>query len=142
MKRCLHIVLILQLCAMSFFAQGMNTLVSKNEAPVADAGSDPTGIREPWAQTDGPAISLSGANTAWATFAVPEGQSSAFRLAVTDDRGTSSVARVLDALAPLHRLLLAPVHSGVRTSLSPRRCPTATQAECSSQTSLRLGDSA
>jgi uncharacterized cupredoxin-like copper-binding protein len=86
-----------------------------NDAPVADAGPDQIGINagvvtldgsasydpegDPitfaWTQISGPAISLSGANTSRATFSASEGQSYVFRLTVTDDKGASSVARVL-----------------------------------------------
>ncbi|MBS1829296.1 MAG: OmpA family protein [Acidobacteria bacterium] len=85
-----------------------------NDAPIADAGPDQIGINpgqvtldgsassdpegDPitfqWLQTGGPAVSLSGANTAKATFTATEGSSYSFRLTVTDDKGASSVARV------------------------------------------------
>ncbi|MBI4908822.1 MAG: OmpA family protein [Acidobacteria bacterium] len=88
---------------------------SGNDPPVADAGVDQIGvtagaltldgsgsydpegdpIKFQWAQVSGPAASLSGANSSRATFTAAEGQSYAFRLTVTDDKGASSVARVL-----------------------------------------------
>ncbi|MCC6389126.1 MAG: OmpA family protein, partial [Bryobacterales bacterium] len=75
-----------------------------NEAPIADAGQDQIGVSagqitldgsasydpegDPitfaWAQTGGPAVSLSGANTAKATFNAGDGQRYTFRLTVTD----------------------------------------------------------
>ena len=84
-----------------------------NGAPIADAGPDQIGVAagtvtlngsgsfdpegDPitfqWSQVAGPAVSLSGANAAIATFAATEGQSYAFRLAVTDDRGAQGIAR-------------------------------------------------
>jgi len=85
-----------------------------NDAPVADAGPDRIGVNpgqitldgsnsfdpegDPitfaWTQIAGPAVSISGANTARATFTAAEGQSYGFRLTVTDDRGAISSARV------------------------------------------------
>lgn len=98
-----------------------------NDAPVADGGPDQIGVNagnitldgsgsydpegDPitfaWTQVSGPAISLSGANTSRATFSASEGQSYVFRLTVTDDKGASSVARVLvtTARAPQTRIL-------------------------------------
>lgn len=85
-----------------------------NDAPVADAGPDQIGVNpgpitldgsnsfdpegDPitftWTQIAGPAVAISGANTARATFTAAEGQSYGFRLTVTDDKGASSSARV------------------------------------------------
>ncbi len=98
-----------------------------NDAPIADAGQDQIGIAagqitldgsasydpegDPitfsWTQTGGPAVSLSGANTARATFNAADGQRYTFRLTVTDDKGASAVARVTIATesAPQVRIL-------------------------------------
>lgn len=85
-----------------------------NDAPIADAGPDQIGVQagpitldgsnssdpegDPitfqWTQTGGPTASIAGANTARATFTAAEGASYSFRLAVTDDKGAQSVARV------------------------------------------------
>ena len=85
-----------------------------NEAPVADAGPDQLGIQpgsitldgsasfdpegDPitfqWTQIAGPAVSIAGATTSKVAFTAAEGQSYGFRLTVTDDKGSSSVARV------------------------------------------------
>ncbi|MBI3208742.1 MAG: OmpA family protein [Candidatus Solibacter usitatus] len=86
-----------------------------NEPPVADAGPDQVGVPagqrllngsasydpegDPitfeWLQTAGPAVALAGATTARATFTATDGQTYAFRLTVTDDKGASSTARVV-----------------------------------------------
>lgn len=85
-----------------------------NDAPVADAGTDQVGVAagtitldgsasfdpdgDPitfqWDQISGPAVSLSGRNTARATFTAAEGQNYSFRLTVRDDKGAASLARV------------------------------------------------
>lgn len=85
-----------------------------NDAPIADAGPDQIGapagvinldgsasfdpdgdaITFEWAQVAGPAISLSGANTAKPSFTSVEGQNYAFRLTVKDSFGLASIARV------------------------------------------------
>ncbi|MBL8233078.1 MAG: OmpA family protein [Bryobacterales bacterium] len=85
-----------------------------NDAPVADAGADQLGVQpgsitldgsasfdpegDPitfqWTQIAGPAVSIAGATTSKAAFTAAEGQSYGFRLTVTDDKGSSSVARV------------------------------------------------
>ena len=85
-----------------------------NDAPVADAGPDQLGVQpgsitldgsasfdpegDPitfqWTQIAGPAVSIAGATTSKAAFTAVEGQSYGFRLTVTDDKGSSSVARV------------------------------------------------
>ena len=84
-----------------------------NDAPIADAGGDQIGVAagtrtldgsasydpdgDPitfqWSQVAGPAVSLSGANTARATFTAAEGQVYGFRLLVKDDKGAQSLAR-------------------------------------------------
>ena len=85
-----------------------------NEPPVADAGADQTGVPagtitldasgsfdpdgDPitfqWTQIAGPAVAVSGANTARATFPAAEGQSYAFRVTVRDDKGAQGIDRV------------------------------------------------
>lgn len=85
-----------------------------NSAPIADAGpdqigaaagtitlngsgsSDPDGdaITFLWEQTGGPSVSLSGANTARATFTAVAGQTYNFRLTVRDPGGLTGTARV------------------------------------------------
>jgi uncharacterized cupredoxin-like copper-binding protein len=85
-----------------------------NSPPVADAGPDLLGVQagliqldgsasydpdgDPitfaWTQTTGPAVSLSGANTAKASFTAAAGATYAFRLNVKDNKGAESVARV------------------------------------------------
>lgn len=87
---------------------------SGNDAPIADAGPDQIGVNagqitldgsnsydpenDPitylWTQIGGPVVSLSGANTARATFTAAEGSNYIFRLQVRDDRGATGVARV------------------------------------------------
>jgi outer membrane protein OmpA-like peptidoglycan-associated protein len=84
-----------------------------NSAPVADAGPDQIGVAagektldgsastDPdsdtlafhWDQISGTAVSLSGANTAKATFNAAEGETYIFRLTVTDPGGLKSTAR-------------------------------------------------
>ncbi|HYP06960.1 MAG TPA: OmpA family protein [Bryobacteraceae bacterium] len=83
------------------------TVRTGNDAPVADAGPDQLGIgagsitldasgsQDPegealtyqWTQVAGPAVSLSGMNTARATFTAAEGQSYGFRVVVKDPQG-------------------------------------------------------
>lgn len=85
-----------------------------NSAPVADAGPDQIGARaglitldgsgsfdpegDPltfsWEQIAGPRVSLTGMNTAQASFEAAEGQSYSFRLMVRDPGGLQSTARV------------------------------------------------
>jgi hypothetical protein len=85
-----------------------------NSPPVADAGPDQAGVAagtvtldgsgsyDPegdalayqWVQISGPAVALSGANTARATFTAAQGQSYSFRLTVRDPSGAQSTARV------------------------------------------------
>ncbi|MCS7026151.1 MAG: OmpA family protein [Bryobacteraceae bacterium] len=106
-----------------------------NEAPIADAGPDQIGIQaglttldgsasydpegDPitfaWTQISGPAVSLAGANTSRATFTSAEGQSYVFRLTVTDDKGASSVARVLVTTARIPQVRV------VRFAASPQQ---------------------
>jgi hypothetical protein len=84
-----------------------------NQAPVADAGPDQIGIAagtvtlngsgsfdpegDPityqWTQIAGPAVSISGMNSATATFQAVEAQTYAFRLTVKDDKGAQGIAR-------------------------------------------------
>jgi REJ domain. len=84
-----------------------------NEAPVADAGPDQIGVSagtinldasgsfdpdgDPitfqWSQIAGPAVSISGQNTARASFTAAEGQSYSFRVTVKDDKGAQGIAR-------------------------------------------------
>jgi hypothetical protein len=86
-----------------------------NSAPVADAGPDQIGVtpgavtlngsnsRDPdgdpltyrWEQIGGQNVSLSGMNTAMATFTAQEGQQYIFRLTVTDPGGLADAARVM-----------------------------------------------
>lgn len=94
-------------------------------------------------QTAGPATSLSGANTARA-IDVLEGQSYAFRLTVTDDKGASSVARVLVTAAralqtlicklavsrqPLYIALNSPRRTQRTASAGRRRTPSSELTE-------------
>jgi len=93
-----------------------------NSAPVADAGPDQIGVAagsirldgsasydpdgDPltfeWNQIAGPAVSLSGKNTATASFTAAEGQSYRFRLTVKDPQGAMANATVLvTTAAPL-----------------------------------------
>ena len=85
-----------------------------NDAPVADAGQDQIGVNaatiqldgsgsyDPdgdaityeWRQIAGPAISLTGGNTARASFAAAENQTYAFRLTVKDPGAAMGTARV------------------------------------------------
>jgi len=85
-----------------------------NDAPIADAGPDLIGIPagpvtldasasfdpdgDPitfqWSQVAGPAVELTGANTAKATFTAADGQVYGFRLMVSDDQGAKSLDRV------------------------------------------------
>jgi len=86
-----------------------------NSPPVADAGPDLMGIQpgtvvldgsgsydpdgDPityaWTQTSGPSVSLTGANTAKASFTAAAGASYTFRLVVKDDKGAEGRARVV-----------------------------------------------
>lgn len=85
-----------------------------NSAPIADAGPDQIGVPagtitldgsgsydpdgDPltyaWVQTGGPTVSISGMNTAKATFTAAAGESYSFRLTVKDPGGLQSTARV------------------------------------------------
>ncbi len=85
-----------------------------NDPPVADAGPDqinvaaglitldgsgsydPDGdpITYQWSQISGPTVSITGANTAQASFTSTEAQTYVFRLVVKDDKGASGQARV------------------------------------------------
>ncbi len=85
-----------------------------NDPPVADAGPDQIGVPagavtldgsasyDPdgdeipfnWAQIGGQTVSISGVNTAKATFTAAAGQTYQFRLTVKDTQGAKSVARV------------------------------------------------
>ncbi|HYZ86604.1 MAG TPA: hypothetical protein VE621_19475, partial [Bryobacteraceae bacterium] len=56
-----------------------------------DPEGDPITYR--WTQIAGPTVSLSGMNSAIATFTAAAGQSYSFRLTVTDDRGASGIDR-------------------------------------------------
>jgi hypothetical protein len=116
-----------------------------NDAPIADAGpdqigvtagqitldgsnsSDPEGdpITFSWVQTGGPSVSIAGATTSRATFTAAEGASYSFRLAVTDDKGAQSVARVnvTTARTPVVRILRfvaspAQIRAGESSTLS------------------------
>jgi hypothetical protein len=84
-----------------------------NSAPVADAGPDQIGVQpgtitlngagsyDPdgdtlqykWEQIAGPSVSISGMNSATATFTAAENQTYSFRLTVTDPGGMKSTAR-------------------------------------------------
>ncbi|MCC7173911.1 MAG: OmpA family protein [Bryobacterales bacterium] len=90
------------------------TVRNGNDPPVADAGPDQIGVAagaiqldgsgsydpegDPitfaWTQLSGPAVSISGANTAKAGFTAAAGTTYAFRLSVKDDRGAEGRARV------------------------------------------------
>lgn len=93
-----------------------------NSVPVADAGPDQIGVAagtirldgsasydpdgDPltfeWTQIAGPAVSLTGRNTATATFTAAEGQSYRFRLTVKDPQGAAASASVtVTTAAPL-----------------------------------------
>ncbi len=85
-----------------------------NDSPVADAGPDRSGVEagtvtldgsasfdpdgDPitftWEQIGGPAVQLSGAGTAKATFTAAEGETYHFRLTVRDDRNGAGIDRV------------------------------------------------
>jgi cytochrome c oxidase assembly protein Cox11 len=91
------------------------TVRNGNDPPVADAGPDQIGVAagaiqldgsgsydpegDPitfaWTQISGPAVSLSGANTAKASFTAADGMTYVLRLTVTDDRGAEGRARVV-----------------------------------------------
>ena len=84
-----------------------------NDAPIADAGPDQTGVApgkvtldgsasyDPdgdeitfqWDQVAGPTVALTGRNTSKATFDAAEGQSYSFRLTVKDTAGLMSLGR-------------------------------------------------
>ncbi|HUS07992.1 MAG TPA: OmpA family protein [Bryobacteraceae bacterium] len=84
-----------------------------NDAPVADAGPDQSGLAagtvnldasgsfdpdgDPitfqWSQIAGPAVSISGQNQARASFTAAAGQSYSFRVTVKDDKGAQGIAR-------------------------------------------------
>jgi hypothetical protein len=86
-----------------------------NSAPVADAGPDQIGVtagpvvldgsnsRDPdgdpltyqWEQIGGPGVSISGMNSARATFNAADGQTYIFRLTVRDPSGLSDSARTM-----------------------------------------------
>lgn len=93
-----------------------------NSVPVADAGPDQIGVAagtirldgsasydpdgDPlsfeWTQIAGPAVSLSGKNTATASFTAAEGQTYRFRLTVKDPQGAAASASVtVSTAAPL-----------------------------------------
>ena len=91
------------------------TIRSGNDPPVADAGPDQIGVAagtiqldgsgsydpegDPitfaWSQISGPAVSLSGANTAKPGFTAAAATTYVFRLSVTDDRAAEGRARVV-----------------------------------------------
>ncbi|MBX9603323.1 MAG: OmpA family protein [Bryobacteraceae bacterium] len=89
------------------------TVRTGNAPPVADAGPDQLGVEgtvtlngsgsydpdgDPitfeWVQEGGPAVALAGANTARPSFTAAPGATYSFRLAVRDDQGGESFARV------------------------------------------------
>jgi hypothetical protein len=90
------------------------TVRTGNDAPVANAGADQLGIAagsitldgsgsfDPegdaltyqWSQVAGPGVSISGMNTARASFTAAEGQSYGFRLVVKDPQGQQGVDTV------------------------------------------------
>lgn len=89
------------------------TVRTGNAPPVADAGPDQLGVEgtvtlngsgsydpdgDPitfeWVQEGGPAVRLAGANTARPSFTAAPGATYSFRLAVRDDQGGESFARV------------------------------------------------
>jgi len=90
------------------------TVRTGNDAPVANAGADQLGIASgsitldgsgsfdpegdaltyQWTQVAGPGVSLSGMNTARASFTAAEGQSYGFRLVVKDPQGQQGVDTV------------------------------------------------
>ena len=90
------------------------TVRTGNDAPVANAGPDQIGVavgtitldgsasHDPegdaityqWTQVSGPSVSLSGMNTARASFTAAEGQSYGFRLVVKDPQGQQGVDTV------------------------------------------------
>lgn len=93
-----------------------------NAPPVADAGPDQIGvpagaitlngsgsfdpdgdpITYQWEQIAGPTVSISGMNTAAATFTAAQGQAYSFRLRVKDSQGAQSTARTsVTTAAPL-----------------------------------------
>jgi hypothetical protein len=90
------------------------TVRTGNDAPVANAGPDQIGVavgtinldgsasHDPegdaityqWSQVSGPSVSLSGMNTARASFTAAEGQSYTFRLVVKDPQGQQGIDTV------------------------------------------------
>ncbi len=116
-----------------------------NDPPVADAGSDLTGIPagpvtldgsasydpdgDPitfeWTQVAGPTVALSGANTAKAGFRAEEGRIYSFRLKVTDSQGAEALDRVTVStrVAPKVRIIAfdavpRSIRPGEQTTLS------------------------
>lgn len=104
--------------ASQFTLYGKQVPADGNQPPVADAGdsqeveegeavglsgaasTDPDGddLTYLWTQTDGPAVTLTGATTATASFTAPQVTGSAtllFQLKVTDEAGLSSIDTVL-----------------------------------------------
>jgi len=101
-----------------------------NRAPTANAGPDRTVIpgntvrlvgygKDPdddpitfsWSQTSGPAVSLSGANNATLTFAVPDaldGASLTFQLTVIDNKGAQATDEVAVRVTSTHTGLVVP----------------------------------
>jgi len=65
--------------------------ITLNGSGSFDPEGDP--ITFQWTQVAGPSVSISGQNTAVATFVAGAGQTYAFRLTVTDDRGAQGIAR-------------------------------------------------
>jgi hypothetical protein len=100
------------------------TVRTGNDAPVANAGPDQSGIEagqirldasgsfDPegealtyeWRQVAGPSVSLSGMNTVSATFTAQEGQSYGFRLTVRDPQGLQGVDTVTITTAAQERV--------------------------------------
>jgi len=120
------------------------TVRTGNDAPVANAGPDMIGVTagqitldgsasyDPdgdaityqWTQVSGPSVSLSGMNTARATFTATEGQSYGFRLVVRDpsnQQGVDSVTVTTGTTEPVQivRFQAVPdrIRSGERSTL-------------------------
>ena len=109
---------------------------SGNDAPVADAGPDHIGVEagsitldgsasfDPdedeitfaWDQIGGPPVTLSGADTAQASFPAEEGKAYQFRLTVRDTRGAADTDRVTVSTLDLQIKI-------VRFSASPQTVP-------------------